>query len=179
GGARALYLAAQEGQRALADAAKAAPQTQDLRKLQGLQVVWTGRLPGRPHAAVVAQGRGSAESVALGYGKQGGRNQVNRDPKEGAQLLGFGDAGLAGSNTEGDVVAGTYVELDKLPYLVLAGTGAKTLHALVGSREITRSGPVAVVPAIPLLPIDTNTQPDTVIYGRDDQGKVIASLATG
>jgi len=179
GGARALYLAAAEGQRAVADAAKASPQSQDLRRLQPLQVVWTGRLPDRPHAAVVAQGRDSAESVALGYGKQGGRNQVNHDPKEGAQLLGFGAGGLAGSNTEGAVVAGAYVELDKLPYLVLAGLGAKTLHALVGGREVTRPGPAAVVAAEPLLPADTRTAPDTVVFGRDEHGQVIAPLATG
>jgi hypothetical protein len=176
GFARALWRAAEAGQRPLDELAEDDRQQSFLREPQRFSIVWTGKLPARPRAAIVSQGRDAAQSVGLGYGKVGGEQDTNYDPKEGNALLGFGAAGLSGSNLEGAAVAGAFVDLDDLPYLVLAGTGVKRLHALVGDRELVRSGPAAIIPATSLA--RTGTPPDTVIYGRAENGDVIAPLAS-
>jgi len=176
GYARALWRAAEAAQRPRDDLAEEDRQQSFLREPQRFSIVWTGKLPARQRAAIISQGRDQAQSVGLGYGKVGGEQDTNYDPKEGNALLGFGSAGLAGSNLEGAVVAGTFVELDDLPYLVLAGTGVEKLHALVGDRELVRSGPAAIIPATSLA--RTGTAPDTVVYGRASNGDVIAPLAS-
>ena len=183
GDARAVWLAAHASQRRLTELAEDDPQ-RALRAPQPLRIVWTGKLPKRPHAAIVEQGRFSAQSVALGHGEAAGEQDTNEDATEGEILLGFGTGGLSGSNRGaavgsnrgGAVVAGSFISLDDVPYLVLAGIGVKTIHALVGDREIVRSGPAAIIPAAPLA--RTGTPPDTVIYGRAADGDVIAPLAT-
>jgi len=175
GNARAVWLAANAGQRYLTELAED-DRRRALRAPQPLRIVWTGKLPKRPHAAIVEQGRSSAQSVALGHGEAAGEQDANEDATEGENLLGFGTAGLSGSNRGGAVVAGSFISLDDVPYLVLAGIGVKTIHALVGDRELVRSGPAAIIPAAPLA--RTGTPPDTVIYGRAADGDVIAPLAT-
>ena len=175
GNARAVWLAANAGQRYLTELAEDDPQ-RALRAPQPLRLVWTGKLPMRPHAAIVEQGLSSAQSVALGHGEVAGEQDTNEDATEGENLLGFGTDGLSGSNREGAVVAGSFISLDDVEYLVLAGIGVKTIHALVGDREIVRSGPAAIIPAAPLA--RTGTPPDTVVYGRAADGEVIAPLAT-
>ena len=174
GNARAVWLAANAGQRYLTELAED-DRRRALRAPQPLRIVWTGKLPKRPHAAIVEQGRSSAQSVALGHGEAAGEQDANEDATEGENLLGFGTDGLSGSNRGGAVVAGSFISLDDVPYLVLAGIGVKTIHALVGDRELVRSGPAAIIPAAPLA---RTTPPATVIYGRAADGDVIAPLAT-
>ena len=175
GNARAVWLAASAGQRSLTELAEDDPQ-RALRAPQPLRIVWTGKLPKRPHAAIVEQGRSSTQSVAIGHGEVAGEQDTDEDATEGENLLGFGTTGLSGSNRGGAVVAGSFINLDDVPHLVLVGIGVKTIHALVGDREIVRSGPAAIIPEAPLAP--TGTPPDTVIYGRTADGDVIAPLAT-
>jgi hypothetical protein len=176
GGARAVWLAARSGQDAVDEGAEDDNGRRDLRRPMPLTLVWTGRLPGRPHAAVVAQGQDFTESLALGFGEIAGERDTNLDRREGQALLGFGAEGIDGSQRGSAVVGGAYLDLDDVPYLFLAGTGVKTLHALVGDRALNRSAPAALIAATPLA--DAGTRPDTVIFGRDARGRVIAPLTS-
>ena len=57
---------------------------------------------------------------------------------------------------------------------MLAGRDVDTVHALVGDREITRRGPVAVLDARAFG--EPGERPDTVIYARTAEGEVVAPL---
>ena len=147
-----------------------------------LEVLWTGGLEGRPHAAVVSQASAYRRALALGFGEVPTDEEVERTQTEeerdadkaGSALLGYGDAGLGRGGRRG-LFGGAYVELDKFPYLVLAGRDVDTVHALVGDREITRRAPVAVLDARAFG--EPGERPDTVIYARTAEGEVVAPLS--
>ena len=176
GYARVLWIAMDEAQRNVNNEVKRLPTVpRELRTPPPLEVVWTGRLPDQPQAAIIAQGRGSAQTLALGYAAPPDEEDSDGDFIPGAQLLGFGDPGRSRFDASETAVGGDYVDLDGVPYLVLAGTGVETLHALVGDREISRRAPAAVIDARPFAQL--SDLPDTVIYGRTADGDVIAPLS--
>ena len=172
---QALWAATNEAQRVVDNEIKRLPTVpRELRTPPPFEVVWTGRLPDQPQAAIIAQGRGPAQALALGYAAPPDDADANDDVIVGAALLGFGDAGRSRFDASETAVAGDYVDLDGIPYLVLAGTGIETLHALVGDREISRRAPAAVIDARPFAKL--SDLPDTVIYGGTADGEVIAPL---
>lgn len=168
GGARALWRAADAGQTALDDAARDAPFLH-AGDAQPLTVVWTGRLPGHRHGAVIGEGRGSGTSLALGFGEAPKTANGAGRKDEGGVLLGFGSSRLGSRQDSRAAVGGAYVQLGDSPYLAVAGTGVKTLTALVGRRELSRPAPFALIPA-------SDASSDTVVFGRDAHGAVIAPL---
>jgi len=177
GSARAVYMAIDEGERDFAEQREATPQRQDSHMPEALSIVWTGGLPGHPHAAVVAQGRSPAQNLALGYAERADDRSTGDRRDESSVLLGSGSKGLAGSNREGTVLGGAYLRIDDFPYLVLAGTGVETLHAIAGDRELSRPGPVAIVDTRAFA--DADDPPDTIVYGRAANGDVVAPLGPG
>lgn len=145
-------------------------------RLQGnvrtVDVLWTGKLPGVPQAAIVSRAR--PDRLGLG---------LVDDPDgfaSGAASLSLGSSGnplAARTNGVEDepLVGATYVvDDDNRPQtLVAAATGAvDRLEFLVGDRSFTRPGPVALVP----VDWDTETT-DAVVVGRDKRGAVIAPLS--
>src|SRR5262249_61406102 len=93
---------------------------------------------------------------------------------EGGELLGSASSRLGPRADAGEAVGGASVQLGQLPYLAMAGTGVKTIPALVGRRTLSRQAPFALISATPLQP--GRSVPDTVVYGRDKYGAVIAPL---
>ncbi len=169
GYARALWAATDEAQRNVDNEVKRLPTVpRELRTPPPLEVVWTGRLPDHPQAAIIAQGRGRAQALALGYAAPPDEEDSNDDFIVGAQLLGFGDPGRSSFDASETAVAGEYVELDDVPYLVLAGTGVETLHALVGDREVSRRAPAAVIDARPFAQLQ---RPARHRHLRPDRGR--------
>jgi hypothetical protein len=142
-------------------------------RLRAMDVLWTGRLPGVPHAAVVLRGDphrlglglvrdpdafvSSAESVDLGSltAPLGARRRELVDPPYvGAAYAGGGDEPVT---------------------LVAAATGeVDRIELLVGTRRVTRPGPVAIIPA----DWDPATA-DAVVLGRTARGAVVAPLVPG
>ena len=107
-----------------------------------LSLVWTGGVPGYPHAATVLQGDTYAgpRSAALGYGETPGPEARSEDKDEGSVSLGTG-GGDRRARTPETFVAGAYTQLKDVPYLVLAGSGAtETLHAFVGDQDVSPQG---------------------------------------
>jgi hypothetical protein len=175
GFARAVWIATDEAQRSVDSEIRNLLQVpRELRTPQLLEVVWTGRLPNYPHAAIVVQGRGYGQAVALGFTETPDEEDAGEVRDVGQNLLGFGGRGRSGSNQPAAVVAGDYVEFDDVEYLLLAGTGVETLHALVGDREISRRAPAALIEGLPSARV--GDRPDTVIYGTTADGEVITPL---
>jgi hypothetical protein len=114
-------------------------------------------------------------SLALGFGEVPKNENGAGKQDEGSQLLGFGSSRLARRADGGEAVGGAYVQLGELPYLAVAGTGVKEIVAIVGRHTLSRTAPFALIPATPLEP-KTGTATDTVVYGRDKYGAVIAPL---
>ena len=52
-------------------------------------------------------------------------------------------------------------------------TQMKTLHALVGTQEVDRKGPLAIIDA---RRFDERARPDSVFFGRTAKGDVVAPL---
>jgi hypothetical protein len=176
GGARALWRAADAGQTALDDDARRDEQSfGHAGDTQTLTVVWTGRLPGRRHGAVVSEGRGPGMSLALAFGEVPKNENSAGKQDEGSELLGFGSSRLGRRADAGEAVGGAYVQLGELPYLAVAGTGVKEITAIVGRHTLSRSALFALIPATPLEP-RSGKATDTVVYGRDKYGAVIAPL---
>jgi hypothetical protein len=176
GGARALWRAADAGQTALDDAARRDGQSfGHAGDAQTLNVVWTGRLPGRRHGAVVSEGRGPGMSLALGFGEVPKTANSAGKEDEGSELLGFGSSRLGRRAGAGEAVGGAYIQLGEEPYLAVAGTGVKEITAIVGRHTISHSAPFALIPATPLEP-KGGTATDTVVYGHDKYGAVVAPL---
>jgi hypothetical protein len=175
GQGRAVWRAADAAQRPLTEELEDGTARRELQAAPRLEVVWTGEVEGRPHAAVVAQASAYRRALALGFGDVPAEDAIDdeaaRDAdKAGGELLGYGDT-VRGGAARG-IFAGAYVELDNFTYLVLAGRGVASLHALVGDREITRRGPVAVLDARAFDP-----EAETVLYGRGADGSVVAPLS--
>jgi hypothetical protein len=109
--------------------------------LRSFDVLWTGRLPGVPRAAVVA--RQYPDRLGLG---------LVTDPDgfvSGAASVDLGSqAGALRTRRQPGVVGAAYVPGDNPPRTVVAaGTaGVDRLEFLVGTRRFTRAAPVAVVP---------------------------------
>jgi hypothetical protein len=140
----------------------------------GFSVVWTGEVPGYEHAALVLDGDeySSRRAAVLAYGDQAERNE---DEDEGSVRLGTESNDRDTIDAPNTFAAGTYTAFDEFPYLILAGAGAvETVHALVGTEEVTRRGPVAIIDARRFDPKD---RPDSVFFGRTAKGKVIAPLS--
>ena len=181
GQGRAVYQAAYAAEQPLTAEAERGTATRELMAPPMLEVLWTGRLEGRPHAAVIAQESAYRRSLALGFGEVPTDEEVERAETEeerdadkaGSELLGYGRAELGRGGRRG-LFGGAYVELDRFPYLVVAGRDLASLHVLVGDREITRRGPVAVLDALAFG--EPGKRPDTVIYGRTAGGEVVAPL---
>ena len=178
GSARAIWLAANEANRSLrAGLRRYGQDSRPPTSAEALEVVWTGRIPGHPHAAVVVQGRDyfGLQSAALGWGEDpGAEGRRDEDGQGGAQDLGFNTSSRRRSNARDAFVVGAYTEFDDLPYLVLAGSNVETIHALVGDHEISRPAPVAVIDARRFA--RTEGEPDTVIYGLTADGNVVSAL---
>ena len=169
GQGRAVYQAAYAAQQPLTEEAERGTATRELLAPPMLEVLWTGRLQGRPHAAVVSQASAYRRALGLGFGEVPSDEEVERTATEeerdadkaGSELLGYGRVGLGRRSA---LFGGAYVELDRVPYLVVAGRDVASLHVLVGDREITRRGPVAVLDALAFGKL--GKRPDTVIYAR-------------
>ena len=182
GQGRAVYQAAYAAERPLTEELERGTATRELMAPPMLEVLWTGRLEGRPHAAVIAQASAYRRSLALGFGEVPSDEQVERTETEeerdadkaGSALLGYGRADLGRGGQRGPF-GGAYVELDEFPYLVVAGRDVASLHVLVGDREITRRAPVAVLDARAFG--EPGERPDTVIYARTAGGEVVAPLS--
>jgi hypothetical protein len=134
-------------------------------------VLWTGKVPGAPQAAVVA--RENPERLGLG---------LVDDPTDssfGAGSLSLGsDTGPLGARRRDDFktpqVGATYVvDEDNRPQTLVAAAAGPVDHLefLVGARRFTRPGPIAIVP----VDWDTSTT-DAVVVGRSRSGDVIAPL---
>ncbi|MDA0171385.1 hypothetical protein OJ998_19960 [Solirubrobacter taibaiensis] len=137
-----------------------------------LSVEWTGEVPGYEHAALVLHGDTTSprRAVVVGYGDRPARSE---EKDEGTIRLGSG--GKPPYTGDPDTfAAGAYTAFDNFPYLILAGAGAvKTLHALVGTQEIDRKGPFAIIDA---RRFDEKERPDSVFFGRRADGVVVAPL---
>ncbi len=172
GNARAIWLAANEANGSLREGLRRYGQdSEPPTSAEALEVVWTGRIPGHPHAAVVVQGRDyfGLRSAALGWA-----GAEERSDEGGAQALGFNTSTQRRSDARDAFVAGTYAEIDDVPYLVLAGSNVETIHALVGDQEISRPAPFALIDARRF--VQTEGEPDTVIYGVTAEGNVVSPL---
>ena len=164
---RAVYLAAE---RAAGDVSGDEEQLAD-DDPPALSVEWTGEVPGYEHAALVLQGDAfDRRAAVLGYGDQPERSE---DKDEGT--VGLGTASRRRDVDTGDTfAAAAYGTLEDFPYLFLAGGGAvETVHALIGTEEIRRKAPLAVIDARRFDPKD---EPDTVAFGRTASGSVVAPL---
>jgi hypothetical protein len=173
GQGRAVWQAASAAQQPVTEELEDATATRELQAAPKLEVVWTGRVEGRPHAAVVAQASASRRALALGFGDVPGEDEIDdeaaRDAdKAGSALLGYG---RVERGRERAILGGAYVELDNFTYLVVGGRDVESLHVLVGDRAFTRRGPVAVLDARAFDP-----EVDTVFYGRGADGSVVAPL---
>jgi hypothetical protein len=164
---RAVWLAADQ-------AADLATDDQELHipdSPPGFSVVWTGEVPGYEHAAMVLDGDqySSRRAAVLAYGDQVERSE---DEDEGFVRLGTAVPGRDLIDAPNTFAAGAYTDFDQFPYLILAGAGAvETVHALIGTEEVTRKAQVAIIDARRFDPKD---RPDTVIFGRTANGEVIA-----
>lgn len=166
-GAIALWQAVAAPDKGTSAAARRVPATPP-----ELRVVWTGRLPGVPTAAVVAESDGP--SLSLGFADQGSADSAIA----GSQVLGRGRGRTDPSTPSGALVAGRYVQTDPSgTKLLLAGVGVRTLTAVVGRRRISRRAPFALIDAP--WGDDASTAPDTTISGRTAGGRVVAPLRDG
>ena len=78
---RALWTATDEAQRTVDNEVKRLPTVpRDLRTPPPLEVVWTGRLLDYPRAAIIAQGRGRAQALTLGYPRRPRRRSPMATP---------------------------------------------------------------------------------------------------
>ena len=146
-----------------------------------LEVLWTGGLEGRPHAAVISQESAYRRSLALGFGEVPTDEEVERPrprrnatpTKPGANCWATAAPGSGAAAGAGSSAAPTSSSTGS-PTWWCAGRDLASLHVLVGDREITRRGPVAVLDALAFG--EPGQAPDTVIYGRTAGGEVVAPL---
>ena len=142
GQGRAVYQAAYAAQQPLTEEAERGTATRELLAPPMLEVLWTGRLEGRPHAAVVSQASAYRRALGLGFGEVPTDEEVERTQTEeerdadkaGSELLGYGDAGLGRGGRRG-LFGGAYVELDKFPYLVVRAATSSAARARGRPRD--------------------------------------------
>ena len=122
GQGRAVWQAAYAAQRPLTEELERGTATRELLAPPMLEVLWTGSLEGRPHAAVISQASAYRRALALGYGEVPTDEEVERTQTEeerdadkaGSELLGYGDAGLGRGGRRG-LFGGAYVETRQGP----------------------------------------------------------------
>ncbi|MDA0184176.1 hypothetical protein OJ997_27960 [Solirubrobacter phytolaccae] len=170
GYARAVFLATQAAAALLEDDEQQ-QRTDD--EPPALTVTWTGEVPGYKRAAVVLHGDALSgrRAAALGYG-----NRPDRGEDKDERTVGLGTASADQVFKSADTFAAyAYTTFDNFPYLLLASSGVvDTVHALVGTEELRRKPGLAVIDARRFDPKET---PDTVVFGRTAEGRVIAPLA--